>query len=430
MSQVITRRTFLRRALAVGVSTPALAGLLAACGGGSATPTPTMGASTAASPTAAKSPTAAMMTTPTTSSAATTAASPAASMTATTASGGTATTVRITGPYTGEAKALTGAGSTFAAPLYTKWSSEYEKLTGVKINYQSIGSGGGIKSLQDMTVDFGATDAPMTDEQMQQAKGGPILHIPTALGGVVLTYNIPELEGKDPLKFTPETLAGIFLGTITKWNDPKLVADNPALANINKPIVVVHRSDGSGTTFILVSYLAAVSADWKSKVGVGTSVNWPVGIGGKGSEGVSGAVKQNPYSIGYVELIYALQNKIAYGMVKNKAGNFVTASLDTVTAAAAGASKSMPADLRAIIVNADGANAYPISGFTWILAYQNMQDQAKAIALTRYLWWGLTDGQQYHKDLGYAPLAPEVTALALQKVQQITVNGQPAFPGK
>lgn len=422
MAAQLNRRTFLWRTLFLGTASVAMPSLLTSCSSGSATATPTRSIA-AASPTAVAART-------TSSSTTTTPTQVAKTPTPAPSPGASSASVRIMGPYPGEAQALTGAGSTFAAPLYTKWAADYEKLTGVKVNYQSIGSGGGIKSLQDMTVDFGATDAPMSDEQIQQAKGGPILHIPTALGGVVITYNIPELAGKDALKFTPETLSGIFLGTIINWNDPKLVADNPSLANLDKPIVVVHRSDGSGTTFILVSYLAAVSEDWKSKVGVGTSVNWPVGIGAKGNEGVAGTVKQNPYSIGYVELIYALQNQIPYGLVRNKAGNFVTASLDTVKAAAAGASKTMPQDLRAMIVNADGANAYPISGFTWILAYQNMQDEAKAIALTRFLWWGLTDGQQYHKDLGYAPLASEVVALALEKVKQITVNGKPAFPGK
>src|SRR6266540_5815783 len=312
----------------------------------------------------------------------------------------------IKGPYPDEAKSLTGAGATFPAALYSKWFDEYQKLAGVQINYQSIGSGGGIKSITDATVDFGATDGPMTDEQLQAARG-EMLHIPMALGGVVATYNVPELEGKDPLKLSSETLAGIFLGEITKWNDQRLAADNPSLQLPNKEIVTVHRSDGSGTTYIFVDYLSNISPKWKSTIGTSTTVNWPNGLGGKGNEGVAGEVKQNPYSIGYVELIYALQNKLGVGLVKNKSGNFVEPKLDSVTAAAANVSQTIAPDLRASIVDAPGPEAYPISGFTWLLAYEKMEDAAKATALTRLLWWGTHDAQRFNAELGYAPVPKE-----------------------
>src|ERR1700724_3040871 len=243
--------------------------------------------------------------------------------------------VSIGGPFEGEAQALTGAGATFPAPLYQKWFAEYSKLTHVNMNYQAIGSGGGIKGIQDQTVDFGASDAPMTDAQIQAAKGGQLFHIPTALGAIVPTYNVPEATTQ--LNFTGDTLAGIYLGTIANWNDPQLVADNPVLANVNQPIVVVHRSDGSGTTFGFTDYLSSVSPDWKSQVGKDTSVNWPVGLGASGNAGVAGEVQGDPYALGYVELIYALQNNLGYGMVQNSSGTFITASLASVSAAASSA---------------------------------------------------------------------------------------------
>ncbi|MEP7199411.1 MAG: phosphate ABC transporter substrate-binding protein PstS [Chloroflexota bacterium] len=347
---------------------------------------------------------------------------------ATTAPGAVQGVGLIKGPFEGEAKTLNGAGATFPAALYSKWFNEYEKVTGVKVNYQSIGSGGGIKSIQDATVDFGATDGAMSDEQLKAAKNGDVLHIPMALGAVVPTYNVPE--AKSSLKFTSDTLAGIFLGTITKWNDAKLVADNPDLKAVDKDIVVVHRSDGSGTSYIWTDYLTTVSADWKSKVGRGTSVNWPVGLGGKGNEGVAGEVKQNPYAIGYVELIYALQNKLGVGDVKNKSGKFVTPNLDSVSAAAASLSDSMPADLRASIVDAPGDKVYPVSGFTWLLVYQKQTDKAKAIALTRLMWWAMHDAQKFNTDLGYAPLPDTLVKKAELKILSITVDNAPAFPGK
>jgi phosphate transport system substrate-binding protein len=334
----------------------------------------------------------------------------------------------VKAPLEGESKNLTGAGATFPAVLYTKWFDEYNKLAKVEVNYQSIGSGGGIKSISDQTVDFGATDGPMNDEQLKAAKGGDILHVPMTLGAVVPTYNIPELQGKAPMKFSADSLAGIFLGTITKWNDPKIAADNAGVTLPDKDIVVVHRSDGSGTTYIWVDYLSNVSSEWKSKVGVGTSVNWPVGLGGKGNEGVAGEVKQNEYALGYVELIYAVQNKLGVGHVKNKAGKYVEPKLETVTAAAAGAAASVPADLRASIVNAAGADAYPIAGFTWQLAYKNMTDKAKAQALTRLMWWETHDGQKFSSELGYAPLPDDIVKKAEAMILSINVGGQRAFP--
>ncbi len=335
--------------------------------------------------------------------------------------------ISITGPFAGEAQALNGAGATFPAPLYTKWFNEYEKITRVKVNYQAIGSGGGIKGLQDATLDFGATDGPMTDAQLKAAKG-EVLHIPMTLGAVVVTYNVPE--AKSAIKFTGDAIAGIFLGDITKWNDPKLVADNPDLQNVNQDIIVVHRSDGSGTTFAFTDYLSSVSATWKSKVGNGTSVNWPTGLGGQGNPGVAGEVKNSPYAVGYVELIYALQNKLGYGDVKNKAGKWVTPSLDGVTAAAAASADKVPDDLRVSIVNADGDAAYPISTYTWIIAYSSQTDQAKAVALTRLLWWATHDGQQFSKDLQYAPLPPAIVKKDEAKILAIKVGNAQAFPGR
>ncbi len=333
----------------------------------------------------------------------------------------------VKGPAAGEAKQLTGAGATFPAVLYTKWFSEYYKLTGVQVNYQGIGSGGGIKSISDMTVDFGATDGPMTDEQLAAAKGGPILHVPTALGGVVAIYNIPEL-GKSPtsLKFTPEILAGIYLGTILKWNDAALVAENPQLKEVNKYIVVVRRSDGSGTTNIWTSYLSAVSEEWSKQVGAGNSVLWPVGLGGKGNEGVAGVVKQTPYSIGYVEAAYAVQNKLPMGIVKNKAGKYVAPTMKSVSLAAQGI--PLPDDMRIKVVNSSNPDAYPIAGFTWLLVYKNQTDPAKALALTRMLWWATHDGQQYNESLEYAPLPLDAVKKAEVMIQSITVNGKRALP--
>jgi phosphate transport system substrate-binding protein len=312
---------------------------------------------------------------------------------------------------------LNGAGATFPYPIYSKWFSEYHNAhPNAQINYQSIGSGGGIRQITERTVDFGASDGPMTPDQMQSAPG--ILHFPTVLGGVVPVYNIPGVAAE--LKFTGPLLADIFLGKITKWNDRAIAALNPGVKLPDVDIAVVHRSDGSGTTYIWVDYLAKVSPEWKKRVGVSTSVKWPVGVGGKGNEGVSGQVKQQPGSIGYVELIYAIQNKISYGLVQNASGKFLKASLGGVTAAAAGAARAMPKDFRVSITNAPGPDAYPISSFTWLLVYRNQKDKVKGKILTDFMHWMLADGQKYCADLGYAPLPKEVVALeeaALQGVK-------------
>ena len=343
----------------------------------------------------------------------------------------------ITGGVDGEAETLNGAGSTFAKPLYDQWNAQYNTLTGVQINYQAIGSGGGIQGISDQSLDFGATDGPMTDEQLANAKGGAILHIPTSMGGVVLVYNIPELEGQDALKFTPETLALVYLGEaasdpIVKWNDERLVADNPQLANVDKYIVVVHRSDSSGTTNIFTSYLSAVSQDWADIVGFGNAVDWQTGIGAKGNPGVAGNVVQTPYAIGYVEQGYAAANNLPAAAVQNQAGNFVMASQETVSAAAAGV--ELPADMRVKIVNADGENAYPIAGFTWLLVYENQTDSAKALALVRYLWWATHDGQALVATSddpvfqGYAPLPVPAIKAAEALIMKVTVDGQMVLP--
>jgi phosphate transport system substrate-binding protein len=313
---------------------------------------------------------------------------------------------------------IDGAGATFPYPIYSKWFSEYNKLRpNVQINYQSIGSGGGIRQLTNQTVFFGASDGPMTNDQLNNAPG-KILHFPTVLGGVVPVYNISGVTAE--LKFSGPTLADVFLGKITKWNDKAIAAENPGVSLPATDITVVHRSDGSGTTYIFVDYLAKVSADWKQKVGVATSVNWPVGVGGKGNEGVSGLVTQTPGAFGYVELIYALQNKIPFGAVKNKAGTYLKASLESVTAAAAASAASMPADFRVSITNADGKDAYPIASYTWILLYENPTDKAKSRKMVDFMRWAITDGEAFAKDLGYAPLPDSVVKLeqdALAKIQ-------------
>ena len=305
---------------------------------------------------------------------------------------------------------INGAGATFPYPMYSKWFDEYhKKFSNIQINYQSIGSGGGIKQVTEGTVDFGATDGPMNDEQLkgfQDKRGSGILHFPTVLGADVPTYNIPGITAE--LNFTPEALAGIFLGKVTKWNDPAIAGANKGVNLPANEIVVVHRSDGSGTTYIWTDYLSKVSDEWKSKVGKGTSVNWPVGLGGKGNEGVAGLVKQTPNAFGYVELIYAVQNNMPYGRVKNSSGDLIKADLASVTAAAAGAAKDMPADFRVSITNAPGKTAYPISSFTWLLVPAKIQDAGKRDALKGFLKWMLTDGQNYSEALSYAKLPKEV----------------------
>jgi phosphate transport system substrate-binding protein len=311
---------------------------------------------------------------------------------------------------------LNGAGATFPYPMYSKWFSEYHKLhPDIEINYQSIGSGGGIRQVLAGTVDFGASDGPMTNDQLAQAKI-KILHIPTVLGAVVPAYNVPGVSGE--VKFTPEALAGIFLGKITSWNDAAITNANPGVKFPAQPIVVIHRSDGSGTTFIFTDYLSKISSEWQSQVGSSTSVKWPVGLGGKGNEGVAGMIRQMQGGIGYIELIYAVQNKIPYGSVKNAAGNFVKASLDSVTAAAASAPK-MPADFRVSITNAPGKDAYPVSSFTWLLIPEKTKDGAKGKIISDFLTWMVDDGQKMTADLSYAPLPGSVASKVRETIKQV-----------
>ena len=309
---------------------------------------------------------------------------------------------------------INGAGATFPYPIYSKWFDEYAKVDpSVRFNYQSIGSGGGQKQILAQTVDFGASDGPMSDDNLAKAPG-KLLHIPTVAGADVITYN---LAGNPTLKFDAETIADIFLGKIKKWNDPKLMALNPGVKLPDQEMVVVHRSDGSGTTYIFTDYLSKVSAEWKSKVGMNTSVNWPTGIGGKGNEGVSGQVKQTPGAVGYVELIYAIQNKMSYGDVKNAEGNFVKASLESVTAAMATA--QIPDDFRFSMTNPPGKDSYPIAGATWLLVYENQKDPAKGKKLVEFLKWAETKGEQMAKDLDYAPLSKNLEERVLKRIDEI-----------
>ena len=318
-------------------------------------------------------------------------------------------------PALGQAN-LNGAGATFPYPIYSKWFSEYHKLhPDIQINYQPIGSGGGIRQVIAGTVDFGATDGPMTDDQLREAKI-KILHVPTVLGADVPAYNIPGVTAE--LKFTPQVLAGIFLGKITNWNDKAIAAANEGVSLPNQEIIVVHRSDGSGTTYIFTDYLSKVSPEWQSQVGKGTSVKWPSGIGGKGNEGVAGSIRTLPGSIGYVELIYAVQNNITYGSVRNSAGVFLKASLEGVTAAAASV-KSMPADFRVSITNAPGKDAYPISSFTWLLIPAPSKDPAKGKILADFLNWMVTDGQKMAAPLSYAPLPDSVVEKVKEEIKQV-----------
>jgi len=318
----------------------------------------------------------------------------------------------------GGAVKLNAAGATFPTPIYTKWFDVYHTAhPNIEINYQSIGSGGGIRQLQSGTVDFGASDGPMSDEQLAQSKF-KILHFPTVLGAVVPTYNIAVITGE--LNFTQKALAGIYLGTITKWNDPEIAKANPGVNLPAADIVVVHRSDGSGTSYIWTDFLSKVSDDWKTKVGkANTSVNWPVGLGGKGNEGVTGLVKQTPNAIGYIELIYAVQNSIPYGKVQNAAGKFVKADLASVTAAAAADAKNIPDDFRVSITNAPGPTVYPISSFTWLLIPAQIQDAAKRDAIKDFLKWMVTDGQKFNEGLTYAQLPKEVIARETKAISLI-----------
>jgi phosphate transport system substrate-binding protein len=324
-----------------------------------------------------------------------------------------------------EAQNLTGAGATFPGPIYTKWVDEYNKLTGVQINYQAVGSGGGIKAFTDKTADFGASDVALTDDQIKAVTAG-LYMVPTVMGAVVPTYNVPNVTAT--LKFTPDALAGIFLGTITKWNDPKIASENSGVTLPDTTIVTVHRSDSSGTTGVFTDYLSKISPDWKAKVGAATSVNWPNGVGASGNAGVAGAVKQAPGSIGYVELIYAIQNKLGYGVVKNAAGKYVEASLDSTSKAADGF--TMP-DLGRLtgeqsklsITNSSNADAWPISTFTYLLIAKDYSDKGKGLAILRFAWWGMHEGQAFAKDLGYAPLPAGVVKTAEEVLRSVTSGG-------
>lgn len=309
---------------------------------------------------------------------------------------------------------INGAGATFPYPIYSKWFDEYAKVDpSVRFNYQSIGSGGGQKQIMAQTVDFGASDGPMSDDNLSKAPG-KLLHIPTVAGAVVMVSNLP---GNPALKLDGDTIAGIYLGQIKKWNDPKLIALNPGVKLPDKDIVVVHRSDGSGTTFIFTDYLSKISQEWKQKVGNNTSVKWPVGIGGKGNEGVSGQVKQTPGAIGYVELIYAIQNKMSYAELKNSAGEFVKPTIESVTAALGTA--DIPDDFRFSMTNASGKDAYPIAGATWLLIYQQQKDPTKGKKLVEFLKWAATKGEMMAKDLDYAPLPENVQQRVLKRIDEI-----------
>jgi phosphate transport system substrate-binding protein len=317
--------------------------------------------------------------------------------------------------------ALTGAGATFPAPIYQKWFSDYQSVdSNVQINYQPIGSGGGIRNIIDGTVDFGASDGPMSDQQLaayQQKHGFPILEFPTVAGAAVPVYNIPNVS--QSLNFTPEALAGIFLGKITKWNDPAIAKPNPGVKLPDMSIIVAHRSDGSGTTYCWTDYLSKISPEWKDKVGKNTAVHWPTGVGGKGNDGVAGVIKQQAGAIGYVELIYAIKNHISYGKVKNKAGKFIQADLASVTAAAAGVANTMPSDFRVSITDAPGADAYPISTFTWLLIPQKWSDNAEQKAMVAFLRWALTKGQTEVESLDYAQLPKPIANKELSAISKI-----------
>jgi phosphate transport system substrate-binding protein len=325
---------------------------------------------------------------------------------------------------------LNGAGATFPNIIYQKWIADYNAAyPNVQLNYQSIGSGGGIQQFTDGTVDFGASDAPMTEAEMAAVQGN-VLHIPTVLGAVVPTYNLADVT--ETVRFTPEVLAGIYLGEITRWNDVRMRSANPGLTLPDREIVVVRRSDGSGTTYIWTQFLSAVSPSWAEKVGTGKSVNWPAGIGGRGNEGVAATVQQTPGAIGYVELGYAMINAMAVGAVRNHDGNFVTPDLSTVSAAAAGAGATLTpsTDFRISLINAPGERTYPAASFTWLLIKRDYgQDEAKARALVEFIWWGLTDGQAAAEQLGYAPLADEVRNLVRTRLQEVVANGKPVWAG-
>ena len=339
-------------------------------------------------------------------------------------SGGTTTTGSTACPPGGAATSLTGAGASFPYPLYSKWTSQFDKLCGVQINYQSVGSGAGISQITQKTVDFGASDGIMTDDQVKaaEAAGGPILHIPMTSGAVAVIVNLAGI-GQGQLKLTPDVLANIYLKNIKKWNDPAITSINPGISLPSSDIAVVHRSDGSGTTFIFTNYLSKVSSEWKDRVGNATTVEWPGDIGGEKNDGVAQQVKQIPGAIGYVELAYAMQNNLAWASMQNKSGKYVEPTLDSTTAAATGV--TIPNDTKVMITDSSNPDAYPIVGFTWILAYVNQTDQAKGQSLVYYLWWSIHDGQQFSTDLLYAPLSPDVVKKAEAEVKSISYQGQP-----
>ncbi len=440
-------RQGIRRSFAFMACFVAIMMAITACGA-TATPTattapaasasarPSTAASTAAStaPSAAASAAAstAASTAPAASAAASATARPAGTPATSAAGSATAsTTIKITGKQ-GDADTLNGAGATFPQVLYSKWFDEYAKVTTVKVNYQANGSSAGKKAITDQTVDFAGSDSVMSDKELADAKakcGDTVVHIPSALGSIAVTYNIPELP-TTKLKLSADTIAAIFLGTITKWNDPKLMADNAGVALPNKDIIVVRRSDGSGTTDNFTGFLADANAEWKTKLGAGTTVNWPVGIGANGNAGVAGELKNNPYSIGYVETIFANQQKLAYADVKNKAGKFVTPTNAAVTAAANQVAPSVPADFRFRFTNAAGDDSYPITVLTYLLVCPKQTDQAKAVAVTRMLWWATHEGQGFSEGLDFAKLPDSFIVRIEEKINGITVNGQKAFPGK
>lgn len=333
--------------------------------------------------------------------------------------------VPVKGKCPSEAQAVTGAGATFPGPLYTKWIDQYNQLTGVQVNYQAVGSGGGIKSFTDKTVDFGASDVPLTDKQFDDIKDG-LYMLPMALGSVVPTYNVPSVTAS--IKLSPEALVGIYLEQIKKWNDSKITAENPGVTLPDLAITTVHRSDSSGTTGVFTDYLSKISSEWKTKVGSATAVNWPGGVGGSGNAGVAGAVKNTPGAIGYVELIYAIQNKLGYGVVRNAAGKYVEASLDSTTKAADGFQSPDYGNLKGqqaklSITNSTNADAWPISTFTFLLLPKDFSDKAKGLAILRFAWYGTHDGQAFAKDLGYAPLPSAVQKAAEEVLKSITSGG-------
>jgi phosphate transport system substrate-binding protein len=328
-------------------------------------------------------------------------------------------TALLAGTASAQSVDLTGAGATFPYPIYSKWFADYAQSTGVKINYQSIGSGGGIRQLSEQTVDFGASDGPMSDQELSNAKGGTVLHFPTVMGAVVITYNVPGLTR--PLNVGGDVIADIFQGKITKWNDARIVAQNRGVSLPNSDILVVHRSDGSGTTYIFSDYLNTVSPSWSSALGKGKEIKWPVGLGGKGNEGVAGQVKQTPGSIGYVELAYAKQNNLPYANVRNADGRLVTPSIASVTAAAASMKLPKNTDYRVSIVNAPGKDSYPISSMTWILVYQNQLDAVKGAKLVNFLRWAYTNGEKSASALDYAPLPSSMLASLQNRLKTITV---------